>query len=280
MKAEADVLRSDRVVVFADMLGFAALTEAHPLDLRALNARSRPLAMTLEELAGGCANPLTEAFSNFHSALKWAIEMAEDTHPLTAITFSDSAFIATTYLFEAANFAIRLTQSALSRRVPVRMGIAFGSFATLRFRSDISLDGGDHAAQFLGTAVVRAYHAEKCGIKGIRALLHPSLEPLFADDAHNPAPPPFNGRPFRPIECSPAECANGIHLKYELNYWDMAVMKQRDAWRGLQDMWAVAPDYARDHYQATAEAINRMRIAQKEAPLTNLRRRTLPRPRG
>ena len=236
--------------------------------------------MTLEEVVSGRGNPLTEAFSNFHSALKWAIEMAEDTHPLTAVTFSDSAFIATRYLFEAANFAISLAQSTLSRRVPVRMGIAFGSFATLRFRSDISLDGGEHAAQFLGTAVVRAYHAEKCGIKGIRALLHPSLEPLFTDGAHNPASPPFNGRPFRPIECSPGERTNGIHVRYELDYWDMAVMKQRAAWRGLQDMWAVAPDCARDHYQATAEAINRMRIAQGKAPLTNLRRRTLPRLRG
>ena len=82
---------------------------------------------------------------------------------MTAITFSDSVFIATNHLFEATTFAANLAQSTLSQKIPVRMGIAFGSFAALRFRSDVSADGGDHAAQFLGTAVVRAYQAENVG---------------------------------------------------------------------------------------------------------------------
>jgi hypothetical protein len=34
--------------------------------------------------------------------------------------------------------------------------------------------------------------------------------------------------------------------------------------------------HLKEHYQATAEAINRMRMGLGEAPLPNFRRRTLP----
>src|SRR5437870_5686600 len=85
---------------------------------------------------------------------------------VTAITFSDSAFIAFTHLIDAVTLAVDFTQSMLSQKIPVRMGVAFGSFAALRFRSDVTAEGGDHASEFLGTAVVRAYQAERCGIKG------------------------------------------------------------------------------------------------------------------
>src|SRR6266568_3562425 len=134
-------LGSNRVVVFVDMLGFAALTEANPIDPRMLHAHSR-LPQSLEALDDMIShrNPLTQAFSHFHTSLKWAIMTAEMQHPLTAITFSDSAFIATNYLFEAGTIGVTLARSMLSYKIPVRMGIAFGSFAALRFRSDVSAD--------------------------------------------------------------------------------------------------------------------------------------------
>jgi hypothetical protein len=272
------ILGSNRVVVFADMLGFAALMEANPLDIRMLHARSR-FPQTLEALDEIIRhrNPLTDAFSRFHTSVKWAIMTAEMGHPLTAITFSDSVFIATNHLFEGTTFAVNLARSMLSQKVPVRMGIAFGSFAALRFRSDVSADGGDHAAQFLGTAVVRAYQAEQCGIKGMRILLHPSVKELLDDSTHCPASPPINTLPVRRLECSNTECENKAGVRYELDYWDLATTKEREAWHGLQDMWAAAADSVSEHYQATAEAINRMRVAQGEAPVTNLHRRTLPR---
>jgi hypothetical protein len=272
-------LASESVVVFADMLGFTALTEANPIDLRTLQARTRPLSLTFDEIVSEPKNPLTMAFSGFHYSLKSAIELAEMRHALTAITFSDSVFIATKYLFEGASIAINLAHSMLSQKIPVRMGIAYGSFAALRFRSDIFADGGNHASQFLGTAVVRAYQAEKCGVKGLRILLHPSIAPLLADPKHNPVAPPIGAYRARPQECSETERGNKLGVRYELDYWDLATTKEDNAWRCLQDMWASAPDYA-EHYMATAEPINRMRITQGEAPITNLRRRTLPRRRG
>ena len=150
-------LSSNRVVVFADMLGFAALTEANAIDLRMLHAHSRPLSMTLDDILRKPRNPLTEAFSRFHNSLKWAIQMAEDSHPLTAITFSDSVFIATNYLFEATSFAVNLAQAMLSQKVPVRMGIAFGSFAALSAsRSSRGIDDRKSVDSVLAPAGVRA----------------------------------------------------------------------------------------------------------------------------
>jgi len=260
------------------MLGFAALTEAHPIDLRMLRTRSRPGSLDLEDIWGQPKNPLTEAFSSFHLHIKWAIITAEMSHAVTAISFSDSVFFATTSFVAAARFAVDLVFDMLSSRVPVRIGIASGSFAALRFRSDVSTDGGDHAAQFLGTAVVRAYRAEKCGVKGMRVLVHPSIEPLLVEgDPGDPPSASGGARRFRFLDLPSAELDNTAQVRYELDYWNLATTKERDAWHRLQDMWEAAPGFARQHYEATADAINRMRVAQGESPLTNLRRRTLPR---
>jgi hypothetical protein len=269
---------SHRVVVFADMLGFAALTEAHPIDPRMLEAHSRPPQSweALEEMISH-RNPLTQVFSHFHTYLTGAIRLAEMAHPITAITFSDSVFFATRHLYEATTFAVGLARFLLPAKIPVRMGIASGSFVALKFRSEVSSSSGDHAAQFLGTAVVRAYQGEKCRIKGMRILLHPSIEPLLEDRTHCPETPPVTTTPVSPLRCSEEECANKNDVRYELNYWDMAPTKERKAWHALQDMWAAAPDSAKEHYRATADAINRMRIAQGQPPLKDLRRRTLPR---
>ena len=267
----------DRVVLFVDMLGFAALTEAYPIDVAMLNAHNRPFSSSLEMILSASENPLTETFHGFHFALRWAIDMANRRRQVTAITFSDSAFIAFTHLVDAFNLAVDFARSMLSQKVPVRIGIAFGSFAALRFRSDVTAEGGDHAAEFLGTAVVRAYQTERCGIKGLRIFLHPSVHPLLKDSVHDTAEPRPAGVAIRTLECPVHERANRAGVQYELDYWDPAPTKEASAWRGLQEMWDKAPNDALEHYQATAEAINRMRIGLGEAPLPNFRRRTLPR---
>ena len=197
-------------------------------------------------------------------------------HVLTAITFSDSAFVATTHAYEAVNIAINLLHALLPQNIPVRMGIAYGSFAALRFRSDITLDSGDHAAQFLGTAIVRAHAAETCGIKGLRILLHPSVMPLLDDIHHNPLPTEEQLHPLRHLECPERERLNKVGVLHEIDYWHLKRTREAEAWRGLQDMWNKAPLSEVEHYEVTAEAINRMRIAQGHEPLKKLRRRTLP----
>jgi hypothetical protein len=272
------VTTEDRVVLFVDILGFAALCEQFPIDIEGLTFKDRILSPSLDIISHiqRPRNPLSEVFSDFHYSLKWVLQTASMRHPLTAITFSDSAFIATHEAFQGIDIAINLIESLMPQKVPVRIGIGYGSFSALRFRSDITSTSGDHAAQFLGTSVVRSHAAETCGIKGIRILLHPSVMPLLADIHLKPPRRGPNHIAIRAIECSEAERSNKAGVTHEIDYWYFAPTREAAAWRGLQDMWNEAPTSAQPHYQATAEAINRMRIARGFGPLGRLRRRTLP----
>jgi len=268
---------NNKVVLFVDVLGFAALTESYPLDLDLFKARDRLYTLNLDTIDAVSRNRLAYTFTGFHSSLAAGLNLANMRHPLTAITFSDSAFIATTYAYEAVNIAIDLLHALLPQKIPVRMGIAYGSFAALRFKSDIMSDGGDHAAQFLGTAIVRAHAAENCGVKGLRILLHPSVLPLFDDIRHNPESTGEMLHPMRYLECSEKELTNKIGVRHEIDYWSLRPTREAYVWHAFQDMWNEAPQPECEHYEVTAEAINRMRIAQGHEPLKNLRRRTLPR---
>lgn len=263
----------DRVVLFVDLLGFAKLTEENPLDLRAIKHSQNPLSGGIDQLLASDRNPLTRAFTSFHHTLKWAIELAQMKHPLTAITFSDSAFFATAKLSESVTIATYILQSLLRARVPARAGIAHGSFSAVRFRSDVSLEGGDHSAHFLGTGVVRSSAAQSCGIKGLRILLHPSAVLLLDDQDHRPS----QAEKISYIPCSPEESANALGVQFEIDYWQFKPTAESEAWHALQDMWSAAPPGALPHYEATAQAINRMRVSHGEPPLLNLRRRTLSR---
>ena len=268
-------ITDNKVVMFGDVLGFASLTEAYPVEPDLIEAYDRPLSWNIDMILTSRDNPLTRTFTSFHRSLKATIDLAKMRHPVTAITFSDSAFIATTHLFEAANAAVYLFQSLLRQRVPVRIGIAHGSFAAFRFRSDVTVTSGDHAAHFLGTGVVRSHAASTCGIKGLRLLLHPSAVPLLNDSTHNP--PLADKDRIRYLQCSEEESSNTAGVRYEIDYWRFKPTAEAEAWHAFQDMWDVATQDALKHYQATAEAINRMRIGQGEPGINNLRRRTLPR---
>lgn len=265
----------NKVVMFIDLLGFAALTEAFPVDRDLIRMSDRPWLYNIETIMASQDNLLTRSFTHFHQTLKSTIEFAKMSYPLTVIAFSDSAFIATTHLFEAGDLAVRLLQSLLAQRVPARIGVAYGSFEAIRFRSDVTDDGGEHVAHFLGTGVVRSHATEGCGIKGMRVLLHPSVVPLLNDTVHSP-PLPSNKR-LQSIECPTEERGNAAGVAYEFDYWRFKPTAEADAWHALQDMWDAAPQQAQVHYRVTAEAINRMRVGRGEPVLNNLRRRTLPR---
>ena len=278
-----------KVVLFIDILGFASLVESHPVNIDALANFERPrwnlqpmqmadsetsletLKVWLEQFdkqLESFKNPLTHVFSHFHQSLAWSISFAKMKHSLTSIVFSDSAFVATEHLLQAVDIASHLLLSLMSSKVPVRIGLGFGSFAAVRFKSDIALDGGDHASQFLGTSVVRAYRAESCGLKGLRILLHPSVLPLFDD--------PKLRDQLRYLECPDGSAHTKADVRHEIDYWNVSKGNASKAWRALQDMWDDAPESEKIHYEATAKAIDRMRIGRGHEPLNRLRRRTLP----
>jgi hypothetical protein len=96
----------------------------------------------------------------------------------------------------------------------------------VRFRSDITVDGGDHAAHFLGTAVVRSHKAESCGIKGMRIRLHPSAVSLLSDPGHNPQ---TSEERIRYLECSQVECQNAADVGYEVDYWRLKPTAEKEA---------------------------------------------------
>jgi len=76
---------------------------------------------------------------------------------VACITFSDSAFLGLLSLPDVMGFARGLMWNLVTGGTPVRMGIGYGSFATLRFTSDIAGSAHFHSTQFLGTGVVNAH---------------------------------------------------------------------------------------------------------------------------
>ena len=266
----SSVAADSKALVFVDVLGFGSLTEQHVLDLDELKHADRLPAM----LFIGRTNPLTRVFTGFHRSLQAVIELAKMEHSLTAVTFSDSAFIATAHLYHAASIAVQLMQYFVPQRIPVRIGLAYGSFSALRFRSDVTAEGGDHAALFLGTGVVRSSAAEGCGIKGLRILIHPSATQDLYEVREGEAESSKESIPI--VRCSAEETNNPVGVQYEVDYWRFAPTAEARAWSALQDMWSAAPENERKHYEATAAAIDRMRVQQGHPTLANLRRRTLP----
>ena len=130
----------------------------------------------------------------------------------------------------------------------------------LRFLTDSSAQASFHVSQFLGTGVVRAYKTERCGIPGLRILLHPDLEPLLDKDA------------MRIIPAKPSEKMRLI-VRSEVNYLDPKTdthlgpdyddCLQFDALRWMLNAADEAFHY---HYIETFHAWNAMRAQLGRAP--------------
>jgi hypothetical protein len=167
-------------VVFVDMLGFADLVEAQGEELGELDPAFKDM-----ELYSPSPGPslLGYRFINFHRCLQTTRTTLQEDRSATAIVFSDSAFFAVDTLDKAVSLARSLMYSLVVSDVPTRMGIAHGSFRSLRFATDTSQQASFHMSQFLGTGVVRAYRTERCKLPGLRIFLHPNLEPLLDRDS-------------------------------------------------------------------------------------------------
>ena len=73
--------------------------------------------------------------------------------------------------------ASRLMRYFFRVQVPVRMGLAHGTWHVQRFSFDVVDSKTITRAVFYGTAVVRAHNAERYGGKGCQIFLHPSIGP-------------------------------------------------------------------------------------------------------
>ena len=160
-------------VLFVDMLGFADLVEQEGNELDELNAVFNSIELYDPQPSESL---LCYRFMNFHRCVNSARERLQAIGNGTGIVFSDSAFFRIDDLTKAIDFARALMFDLVTSEVPVRMGLASGSYRMLRFVADSSDQVLFHMSQFLGTGIVRAHKAEACGLPGLRILLHPNLE--------------------------------------------------------------------------------------------------------
>ena len=242
-------------VVFIDMLGFAALTEeaetlGHTFmgeDVFELLDRRGPIHLRMMEASSLTfpGNRLAAKFSQFHFVLDSALAALSRTR-FWSISFSDSAFVSLPTFSDALTFSADVMRNMLDWRVPVRVGIGYGTFLVVRFKSDRSLTAGIHASQFLGTAVVRAHSAEQAGVSGMRILLHPSVRHLCERSD------------LKPLVLPVVDAIHSDRVYAELNYLLGAGGGALEAWTQILSMRARVPSSERRHYDSTLLAINRM----------------------
>jgi hypothetical protein len=176
-------MASAACVLFLDLLGFADLVE-QASDIESFKRRGaiEPSEVFLKQHALTSKSDAASLFLQFHEILGRKIDVYTK-HGITAITFSDSAFIHFPTSYHVIAFSASLMRALILARVPVRMGIGAGSFRVLRFDSEDFGKGHVHTAQFLGTAVVNAYRAERCGLTGMRIFLHPTMRKIAREQA-------------------------------------------------------------------------------------------------
>lgn len=231
------------------MLGFSALVEAEGAAMDELS----PIFTNIELYSPSPADSLLGyRFINFHRCLNEARERLQRIGAGTGIVFSDSAFFRLDSLGVAIDFARSLMFDLVASEIPARMGLAHGSYRMLRFLTDSSAQVSFHMSQFLGTGVVRAYEAERCGAPGLRVLLHPSLDTLVDDVA------------MRVIQLVSSRLLS-LNVVREVNYLEPAPSNLGSDYDDciqfdcLRNMLAMSDEAVNFHYIETFKAWNRMR---------------------
>ena len=243
-------------VLFVDMLGFADLVEQEGDELNQLS----PIFTGVELHSPSPAESLLAyRFINFHRCLNQARIRLQKMGAGTGIVFSDSAYFRIGAFEEAIHLSRTLMFELVTSEVPVRMGLACGSYRMLRVMTDSSDQVSFHVSQFLGTGIVRAYQTETCGLPGLRVLLHPDLEPLL------------NGDASRIVSVTPADKMR-LDVQHEVNYLeaednglgqDFQDCIQFDC---LRSMAGKTDKHRQYHYIETFKAWNKMRAQLGRSP--------------
>lgn len=267
---------ANKFVVFADLLGFSRLVEQSKGSLRALNPVFRSASWMDANLSYRSAkdrDSLHYRFEMFHRCIEGLRQRIRRTPESSLICFSDSAFIAVSRVEAALNCARDIHFNCFHAGVPVRTGLAKGSFRLLRFVSDSSEGVSHHTSQFVGTGVIRAYEAHRSGT-GMRAFIHPNVsrdirrwvgtEILRLNEASQTAAFEINYlNGEQPIPF--VHTIVGQPAQHDLLFF-----------KRLAEMRTSASAEALRHYDATFAALNRMRVARGRAivPPEPLKRRS------
>jgi hypothetical protein len=225
-----------------DVLGFAQLALRHQSAISPFVERPTPLQIT---------------FASFHKVIGSNVPALEKVKA-QAVVFSDSAFICFSESWQADKCAQQLMREFIVNHVPVRMGLATGSFQAMRFDTNYTPTSTLYSSQFLGTAVVRAVWAEsKSGQKEMRILLHPSRSWSFLHRRLR--------YPTVPVDGSSEHCAAELGYLHEPALdGDVGGIESADLLNGelesaVRAMAANAPTSEGHHYADTLAAIGRMR---------------------
>jgi hypothetical protein len=254
-------------VIFMDVLGFAQQVVKDDGALGLLDSfynSSHSFNELLDRFTHPPpAAPIERLFALFHVGLEEEIAEALKGSHLHSIVFSDSAFIAFEHPIDGLVFCQRVMRKMIRGRVPVRMGVAHGSFKPLRFKTDLARDITLHSSYFLGSGVVKAHAAESSGVSGLRILLHKDF----------PIPGGFEEEEIIPLT-SPAE-KSAARLTRHIKEWALPddhyvnedIDKKNEELvaqvKRMRDQSEAAVHY---HYDDTLKAIEQMPVALKRPP--------------
>lgn len=230
-----------KYVLFLDLLGFTQFVR-QSFQLRVEQEADAEAAKTHFRSA---QQEVDRMYSRFHRHLGKLLRRhpRRGNAPELSMVFSDCAYVVFGAGDDAERFAIFAMRSFVRYEMPVRMGLAYGSFQAYEFSTE-TLSSGNRmsVAPFMGTAVIDAYRAESSGVKGLRILVHPSfyLSTGERDTALVPLPK---------AEQSPEAVG-------ELNWYEIDLA--RPIRRHVRAMMRTAPAHARVHYTRTLCFVRRM----------------------
>ena len=236
---EQNVFESqNRAVVYLDLLGFAALVEANPEQL-ATDAIDTAKWQTLT------SDPASERLAAFHEIVETKIVTEQPNH---AMVFSDCAFGVFYTPTACAEFSAILMQDFLRAKVPVRMGLGFGTFHSGGTSTSFTGRSTVVRSMFGGTSVVRAVTAEGCGGKGMRIFAHSSFSGLYAKIGRAE-----RRREILRVPSQLKSVSHEVDFAYGLNPQEVSNLTEN-----IKQMAHSAPAEVQDHYAETLRALSRM----------------------
>jgi len=237
-----------QLVLFADMLGFGTLSEKGDAFID-VTFDVIDLLRPLTDHVTVAKRRRQDWFIGFHSAVtQITLRERKRLGNHSVISFSDSVFITGAELgvLKCASALMRL---CIWKHIPVRMGLGWGSWIELHFGSSMFPARRQHAAQFYGSGVTSAYHAEHKGGKGLRIFVHPGAAKQLGASKHIIPLPPGE------------ETALATH---EVNYGRRTHQGRLGELRTLQNLKDTVKEMSGGakkevaHYIATQSALNRM----------------------
>lgn len=231
-----------KYVLFLDLLGFTQFVRASFQKAADVEGeKAYEAALKGFEVA---QMRVAEEYRRFHQHLGRLLRrpVRRGKPPVLSLVFSDCAYVVFDKGADAERFAVAAMRSFVRNDMPVRMGLAHGSFTSHEFTSE-TLSSGHRmfGAPFMGTAVIDSYCAESSGIKGMRILVHPSFYCTASDGGSIVPLPKSEQRP---------------EAVGELNWYDLPLhLRLR---RHIRKMKRLAPVEAHVHYDKTLCFIRRM----------------------